>query len=167
MVAAGLGDWPGRNCTVITGVNNRGDMVGIASNEEIRDQLPSKLPAGGRLDDGTAINLTEALGQAGIVWPVEIDDSGQVLCNWGLNNRRSVVLLTPTAGGKWSSKLLTQEGKEFEVVGVNDRGWVIGTIRDGRGKSRPFAWTGDALVELNRCIPAGSGFKDLGEPVRH
>jgi hypothetical protein len=164
MGAAGLGDWPGRNCSVITGVNNRGDLVGTVSNEEVRDRLSFMLPAGGRLDDGTAIDLATAFGRPGNLAPVEINDSGQVLCTWGLSNHSSVVLLSPEAGGRWSSRILARQAKKLYAVGMNGRGWTIGTMTEG-GRARAFLWTGETLVELDRSIPPGSGFKHLGQPV--
>jgi probable HAF family extracellular repeat protein len=130
-------------------VNERGQVVGWAEDGMYRtrpvrwesDGTPRALDlprdavaayAVGLNDAGVAVG--RAVREDGAAYPVLWDDEGRV--------RR----LDPTG------RLLG------EARGVNSQGEVVGDLLDARGESRPFLWRSGKLYDLNRYVPARSGW---------
>ena len=160
-----LAPLPGDSTSAATGINNRGQAIGISGDCDIavgqRSARHSVL-----WEKDTVINIGDLGGDA---WhtPMDIDDAGDVV---GFSNPRGVVgidfnphafLWTKSAGIQDLGTLpgdATSQG-----LGVNSSHQVVG-VSSG-AVNRAFLWENGVMQDLNGLV--GAGFPDLLIVAQH
>jgi len=156
---------PGDSTSAATGINNRGQVVGISGDCDIAvGQLSARHSV--LWENGVPTNIGDLGGDA---WhtPMDIDDAGDVV---GFSNPRGVVginfaphafLWTKTTG---IQDLGTLPGDaNSQGLGVNSTHQVVG-VSSG-ALNRAFLWENGVLQDLNGLV--GAGFPDLLIVAQH
>src|SRR5262249_33837291 len=91
---------------------------------------------------------------------------------WAINARGDVIGHAQTKSGQWDAFLWQQDQMrdldvldtgESEAFGINAAGQIVGRSGDlssnPKGKDKAFLWENGTMVDLNRLIPAHSGWQ--------
>jgi probable HAF family extracellular repeat protein len=156
---------PGDSTSAATGINNRGQAVGISGECDIAvGQLSARHSV--LWENDTVINIGDLGGDA---WhtPMDIDDAGDVV---GFSNPRGVVgidfnphaFLWTKATGIQDLRTLPGDANS-QALGVNSSHQVVG-VSSG-ALNRAFLWENGVMQDLNGLV--GSGFPDLLIVAQH
>jgi probable HAF family extracellular repeat protein len=156
-----LGTLPGGDNNRANDVNSRGEAVGIWLPGAPLTPFHAALWAGGRLVDlGT-------LPGAPVSRALAINDAGQIAGRAAdapeggrppdcPAPRRCVPILH--RGGAWVELPTLPGFPNGSTTELNNAGQVVGQVQAADGASRAVLWAGDAVIDLNTAIPAGSGW---------
>ena len=156
---------PGDSTSAATGINNRGQVVGISGDCDIAvGQLSARHSV--LWENDIVINIGDLGGDA---WhtPMDIDDAGDVV---GFSNPRGVVgidfnphaFLWTKATGIQDLRTLPGDANS-QGLGVNSSHQVVG-VSSG-AVNRAFLWENGVMQDLNGLV--GAGFPDLLIVAQH
>ncbi|MCP9440510.1 MAG: hypothetical protein NHB36_11550, partial [Nitrospira sp.] len=133
-----LGTLPGVSWSRATGINNHGQVVGVAENASGDERAFLWTSGSGMVD----------LGTLGGDWSLAS----------GINNHGQVVGVAENASGNRRAFLWTSEsgmvdlgtlGGDWSLAsGINDHGQVVGEAENARGRGRAFLWNSGTMTEL-------------------
>lgn len=155
-----LGTLGGANSFAL-GINDRGQIVGIAQLNDVVDPILGFPDYHGALwDHGQTVNLTPGIGADSF----NINNMGQVVGR--------LLIPDPVEGGVahaylWQKGVLTELGVPIgddnsEALSINDSGQIVGDAGVGfietYAPDRALLWQKGVRFDLNTLIPADSGY---------
>ena len=156
-----LQPYPGNPDSAATGINDKGQVVGISG---ICQNAVGRLSAERAVlwQNGTVTDMGN-LGGAGWNTPMAINNKGQVVGFSDLpgddngNNLNFHAFLWTSSTGIQDLKTLPGDVLS-EALGVNEQGQVVGVSFDVDGNERAFLWENGRMTDLNTLVSSDSPY---------